>query len=302
MKNFFVSALTLVSAISLAAGQSKESRAYIMTDDGNFSAYIAAASNKSLRYRENTNSTAYKDLRLASITVYFLEPAEFTEAMELYRSRQYSAALEKFKACTKAYDKVDEVPGNYSTLATFYQMECHRKLGDLEAIGAVLKDFIAKPLLHEQHLLQIELYKVFWDAVRLKEWPRIAAIASDPDWKDRQLAGSLRAQIAYCTGLALEGMDQPIRALDSYNVTFVADFAASEVLTRKAALASLRIITNHEEVKLAMKLFGSDDFSKNSDGAFLLREGIALVKLWDKILGGGEALPADYRELLKYDK
>ena len=51
---------------------------------------------------------------------------------------------------------------------------------------------------------------------------------------------------------------------------------------------------------LAMKLYGSEEYDENSNGAFLIREGIALVKLWDKSLGGGEKIPAEYKIFLKY--
>ncbi|MDB4578297.1 hypothetical protein N9105_03195 [Akkermansiaceae bacterium] len=302
MKTFLISALTLVSAASFVAGQTKEPRALIMTEDDDFPAFIVASSAKTLRYRETEQSTNYKDVRLSSINVYFLEPEEFTEAMELYRSRQYKAAFEKFGICAAAYKKVDEVPGNYSTLATFFQMECHRKLGDLEALEKMVETFVAGPLMRQQHLAQIEIYKVFWDAVRTKAWPRIVSIATDLEWEERKLAGDLRAQVSYCTGLALEGVDKPLKALNAYNGAFVADFAASEVITRKAGLACLRILKTHEDVVLAMKLFGTDDFEENSNGAFLIKEGIALIKLWDKSLGGGEPLPAEYKVFLKYDK
>ncbi|MDB4382205.1 hypothetical protein N9Z40_04890, partial [Akkermansiaceae bacterium] len=126
--------------------------------------------------------------------------------------------------------------------------------------------------------------------------------ATDLEWEERKLAGDLRAQVSYCTGLALEGVDKPLKALNAYNGAFVADFAASEVITRKAGLACLRILKTHEDVVLAMKLFGTDDFEENSNGAFLIKEGIALIKLWDKSLGGGEPLPAEYKVFLKYDK
>lgn len=302
MKIFLISALALVSATSFAAAQSKEPRALIMTDDDTFPAFIVASSAKNLRYREKETSTVFKNLRLASINVYFLEPAEFTEAIGLYRSRDYQAALASFKVCAATYSKVDEVPGNYSSLATFYQMECHRKLGDLESLMSMVEAFSPGPLLREQHLAQIEIYKVFWDAVRTKAWPRIVAIASDTDWVERKLSGGLRAQVAYCTGLALEGVNEPIKALNAYNGSFVADFAASEVLTRKAALACLRILKTHEDVALAIKLFGTEDYDENSNGALLINEGIALVKLWGKSLGGGEKLPDEYKMFLKYEK
>jgi hypothetical protein len=304
MKKFLFSALSLVSASSFVFGQTetKEPFALIMTEEDSFSAYIVASSKVSLRYREQKQSTTYKNVRLASTNVYFIEPAEYTQAMELFRARKYVEARDQFTICAATYAKVDEVPGNYSTLANYFVLECHRKLGDLNALDTALERFIAGPLLHQQDHAQIEIYKVFWDAVRTSAWSRLVSIAGDPEWEEKKLAGELRAQVSYCTGLAYEGIKKPGMALNAYNGAFVADFAASEVITRKAALACLRILKNHEDVVLAMKLYGSEEYDENSNGAFLIREGIALVKLWDKSLGGGEKIPAEYKVFLKYDK
>ena len=306
MKKSLFSALALLSLAGPATAQREENvetpQVLIMTDDDSFKAWIVNAAGRELRYTETENSTAYVDARIAAVNVYFLEPSAFTEAMGLYRSRNYKDAHAAFKACAELYKKFEEVPGNYSTLATFYQMECSRKLEDLKSLDEELSKFIATPLLNNQHKVQLEINKIFWDAVRTKAWSRVISISEDPDWSERKLAGSQRAQINYCTALAYEGVKQPLKALNAYNGAFVADFAASEVITSQSALACLRILKSHEDVILAMKLFGTEEYSENSNGAFLLKEGIALVKLWDKSLGGGMKLPEEYKFFLKYDK
>lgn len=306
MTKSLFSTLALLSLISPLAAQVKENvetpQVLIMTDDDSFKAWIVNAAGRELRYTETEKSTDYVDARISAVNVYFLEPSAFSEAMGLYRSRNYKEAHAAFKACADLYQKFEEVPGNYSTLATFYQMECSRKLEDLTTLEAEMSTFIADSLLNNQHKVQLEINKVFWDAVRTKAWERLIAISEDPDWAERKLAGSQRAQLSYCVALAYEGVKKPLKALNAYNGTFVADFAASEVLTNKAALACLRILKNHEDVALAIKLFGTEEYSDNSNGAFLLREGIALVKLWDKSLGGGNKLPDEYKFFLKYDK
>ncbi|MGJ8697602.1 MAG: hypothetical protein ACSHYF_14890 [Verrucomicrobiaceae bacterium] len=302
MKTLAISALSLFSTVTLLSGQvaSKEPRALIMTEDDTISGFVVASSSKSLRYKETEQSTNFKDVRLSSVNVYFLEPPEFTEAMEVYRNRNYEEASEKFALCAETYKKVDEVKGNYSTLAVFYQMECARKLGNLTKLSEMMSTFIAEPLIRKEHLTQIELNNVFWEAVRTKAWARLIAIGTDPDWQDKVFSGSLRAQINYCMGMAYEGEKEPLKALNAYNGAFVADFSASEVLTRNAALACLRILKDHEAVVLGMKLYGTDDYDEASTGAFLIREGLALVKLWDKSLGGGQKMPEEYKVFLKY--
>ncbi|MEN8693699.1 MAG: hypothetical protein ACN4GG_05205 [Akkermansiaceae bacterium] len=307
MTKSIFSALATVSLISPAVAQQvKENintpQVLIMTEDDSFKAWIVNSAGRELRYTETENSTDYVDARISSVNVYFLEPSAFAEAMGLYRSRNYKEAHTAFAKCAALYEKFEEIPGNYSSLATFYQMECSRKLEDLATLEAEMEKFIATPLLNNQHKLQLEINKVFWDAVRTKAWERLISIGKEPEWAERKLAGSLRAQVNYCLALAYEGVKEPIRALNAYNGTFVADFAASEVLTSKSALACLRILKGHEDVVLAMKLFGTDEYSENSNGAFLLREGVALVKLWDKSLGCGAELPEEYKVFLKYDQ
>lgn len=301
MKTIVTTALVLATSLGSAYGQkTKDAFALMFKGDDTLKGWIVAASSKTVRYKETENSTTFRDLRLSTAKVYFLEPVEFTEAMELYKSRNYAEAKDKFAACAALFKKVEEVKGNYSVLSTFYQMECLRKLEDLAQLEPMIQDLNVELLPRDEHRTQVEIYSVFWEAVRTKSWSRLDAIASDPKWKNRKLSGGLRAQISYCHGLALEGIDKPINALTAYNHAFVADFAASEEISRKAALNCLRIIDNEESVKLAKKLYSTEDHDPDSVGSFLIKEGIALIKLWDKTLGNGATLPANYKGLLKF--
>ena len=301
MKTIVTTALVLATSLGSAFAQKeKEPRALMFTDKNVLKGWIVAANDKVVRYKETENSTVYRDLRLAAAKVYFLEPPEFTEAMELFKSRNYAEAKDKFEACAKIYKKVDEIKGNYSTLSTFFQMECLRKLEDLAQLSPLIESLNFELLGRAEHHTQVKIYSVFWEAVRTKSWSRLDAIASDPEWRNLKVSGGLRAQMSYCHGLALEGLDKPIQALTAYNHAFVSDFAASEEITRKAALNCLRIIDNDDSVKLAKKLYNTEDHNPDSTGAFLIKEGIALIKLWDKTLGNGATLPANYKGLERF--
>ena len=298
MKKILTTALLLAGSVSSLFAA--EPRILIITADDTFSGFMIASDKTHFLWRETEKSNVRRKQNQSTATVYFIQPPEFTEALDLYKGRQYKEAAEKFAEVEKAYSKIDEIPGNPSVLAGFYQMECHRRSGDLEALMTKFSTFIPDTLLQENHKLQCELYSVFWDAVRTKGWSRLDAIAMDDKWRLRKLPGSLRAQIAYCHGLALEGENKPVKALNAYNNAFVADFSASEEITRKSAENCLRILADHEDVKTTMSLYETEDYSDNSNGALLIKEGTALLKLWKKVLGAGEKVPAKYEIFLKF--
>jgi len=273
----------------------------IVPDDPPQRVWVTASSSTNIEYKTTTNSVDRKRVPRSKVdSVYFFEPKPYKAAMKLYRNRDYKGAQEQFTLTKEAFKSVDDLPGNFSTLAAFYELECARRQGDLEGLSALLENYLSGPLMREDQKAQEEVY-VVWDAVRTKSWPRLNSLAdemlSQNKWTSSQLA-----QIYYCKGLALEALNRPLHALNAFNGAFTADFTASEELTKLATLACLRIIDNHDEVRLARDLYDTEDRDENSEGHRLLLEGTALCELWNKALGGGKALPEEYRSFLKYKK
>jgi len=299
MKTILRAAFALTASLGSSFAQN-DPQVLLMTDKETYTGFMVAADKTKILWKENEASTVRRQLSLATTTVYFVQPVEFTEALELFKSRNYKDARTKFAECSDLYQKVREVKGNFSTLAKFYEMECARKLGDLDGLAALYETFDPENLLHEYHKMQVKIYGIFWDAVRTQSWVRLDGLVTGDEWRKARLPGNLRAQLAYCHGLALEGMQMPIKALNAYNGAFVADFGASEEITKKAALNSLRILSKHPDVDLTMNLYKTEDYSDDSSGALLIKEGTALIKLWDKTLGAGEKLPENYKIFLKY--
>ena len=261
--------------------------------------WIEDASEKSIRFRENPQSLNRIDVALRKVSVLFLTPPEFAEALALYNNRKYEEAQPAFKAAREKYAFTEEVPANYSTLSGYYEMECARKLGKYEEIEQLFSKFRPGPLPLETQKTQLELYP-FYNAIRNEDWPRLGVLVGE--WEDRKVSGSIRAQLEYANGLALEGKGDLENALIAFNKAMVADYAASDVLVRKAALACFGIYSKHPDVELARKLHGTPDENPNSNGASLLAEAASLVQLWNSALGRGEALPDDYKGFLKYQK
>ncbi|MEN8775165.1 MAG: hypothetical protein ABF379_06380 [Akkermansiaceae bacterium] len=299
MKKLLTAALLLTASVGSLFG-AKEARILIITDKDTFTGWMMDSNKSKFLWRETQQTLVNREQSLRTCTVYFLQAPEFTEALELYKSRNYKSAALKFAVCAEEYNKLTEVKGNPSAMASFYEMECYRRLEDLEKLSELAGKFEPENLLYKFQKVQYEMYGVFWDAVRTKSWSRLDAICRDEKWRGRKLPGNLRGQIAYCHGLALEGAGQPVKALNAYNNAFVADFASSEEITRKSAVNCLRIILDHKDVKTAMELYSSEDYSDDSNGAALIKEATALLKLWDKVLGSGEKVPAKYKVFLKY--
>lgn len=297
MKTLLSLVLTVVLSSSLWAVDAK---AIIVMEDDAQAVWITGASATQIEYKET--EVAIDRIRMARsklVSVLFYEPEQFKEAQRLFENRDYAAAKEKFKVCAEAFKALEELPGNYSTLAGFYQLECCRIQEELEELAQLLEEYRSQPsLVREAQKRQFEVY-IAWDAVRTKSWPRLVALTTEMLAQDTW-TGSQLAQIYYCRGLAYQGLDKPTKALNAFNGAFTADFTASTEITRKATLNCLRIISGHEEVKIAMGHFGTEDEDPNTNGYALLQEGVALCDLWKKALGFGQPLPDEFVGLLKY--
>ncbi len=258
---------------------------------------LVAATRTSIRYRIPEGSKDVLDFVLQDGAAVFLsEPKDFAKAMDLYQGRKYAAAMEQFVAIKEHYRPIEGLEDSYSTLAAYYEMECLRKLGDLEGLATALQKFSKGPLSREYQIRQLELY-VLWDAVRTKSWERLEALTNER--ANLRLPGDQRAQIAWCQGLALEGLGRPAEALVSYQTALTADAGASEEITRQAALRILAIYQQDADVKLALSLWGKDPAKVSEKARAKLAEAEAVAALFEKSLGSGVALPAEFRVFTK---
>lgn len=273
--------------------------AYLTKDGGSGRVWIEQSDAKKITYRENPKSVNRIAVSTREATAFLLTPPDYSAALALYENRNYAEAKTAFVAARDKYKFTSQLPGNFSVLSAFYEMECARKLGNYEEIETLFAKFKPDTLLLKTHRTQLEINPIY-NAIRSEDWPRLEILCSE--WSDKKVTGSIRAQLEYAHGLALKGLGKPEEALNALNKALVADYAASEILVRKAALACFAIYTEHPDVQLARKLHGTPDENPNSTGASLLAEAAALVQMWDTALGRGEALPADYKAFLKFQK
>ena len=202
-KLVFSLTLLIASAAKVAAADAMAVISYIepiSKQEDVLKVWITAASTTQVEYKTTPQSLNRTRLKRSAIkSIYFFEPPVFKEAMDLYESRDYRGARDKFSECKTAYDKLDNIKGNYSTLAGFYEMETCRKIFDLEALNKLLDVYQADTLQREHQRNQLEVYAV-WDAVRTKSWARLDALATEIVVK-KQWIGEHLAQIKYCHGL-----------------------------------------------------------------------------------------------------
>lgn len=292
----------LFSAFTLAASAQQapfQTPALLIDKEGGFQrVWLVAATKTAVRYREAEVAVDTKDAKIGDFgAIYIYEPREFSAAMDLYQARKYNEAKAKFIEVKERFKPIEPLENSPASLAAFHELECLRQLGDLDGLAAALQAFTKSSITRESHLRQLELY-VLWDAVRSKSWDRLDILAKER--ATTRLPGDQRAQVAYCHGLALEGLNRPQDALFAYQTALTADAGASEVVARQAALRVLAIHHADADVQGAIKVWGTKDENKNSKGYADLLEAAAVAELFEISLGAGAALPSEYKAFLKY--
>lgn len=304
MKPFYYLLFTIFS-FSLSGAFASESLARILYENGSHDdVLVSAYKNGSIQYRINAraiNSSIINRNQYQSI--YFYKPAIYSEAMALYRDGKYAKAKEKFLECERAYRSVDTAPGNYSSKAGFYSMECSRQLEEYATLEKERASFLTTGINRKDYLQQIELY-IFWDALRLQEWKRIELLAKE--WEKRSLSGAQRVQVAYCYAVALDNLSKEnpklvTEALNAYNRVFTADFGASRELLISAANNLLAMYSRQPDVELAIKRWNKPDEQKASEGYQRLLEANAIAQLYEDA-GFGKIKPLNqkYKKFLRY--
>lgn len=296
----FTAALLLALPIAAFAQKEPFQAPALLIDEGGAvdRAWIVAATKAAIRYRETAVAVDTVDAKVADYkSIFFFEPSDYTEAMDLYQARKYTEAKAKFAQVKERYKPVYPLENSPGALAAFYEMECMRKLDDLEGLAAALQQFDKAPLTRENQLRQVELY-VMWDAVRAKSWERLGKLAKER--AESRMPGDQRAQVAYCHGLALENLQKPDEALMAYQTAMTADAGASEDVAGKAALRVMAILTSDAEVKRAMREWDSPAASKGGVGYAKLTQAAAVAGLYEMTFGAGTPLPKEFQDLPKY--
>lgn len=272
----------------------------LITDDGKFLRCIVLG----VRGGQIYYKTGFKALQTvrkpvaAFSGIFLFDPPAFALGKKLFRDRKYKEAIAQFEKTKEYYKKFKDLDNNFSDLSQYYILECHRKLHNYAEIEKIMELFISTKLTRPSHQTQLEVYKL-WSAVNSKNWARLARMTEE--WRTRKVPIGIRAQIAFCEGLAHEGLENQSKALNAYATAMTADFTKSDSIVRQAALNSLRIYAKDEGVKTAIKLWKTEHEEKQKVGYIKLGEANALARVYDKAgLGAGVELPAEYKLFQKY--
>ncbi len=260
--------------------------------------WLVSADKELLRFHESESSSTVVEMKRSELAaVDVLEPPDYVNALVLYRGRRYEEAKAAFIAVRDRFQPLATLSNNPGTLAGFYELECMRRLGDLEGLAKGLQGFAKGPLTRETQLHQLEL-DLLWDAARAKNWEQLETLARERS--NSRLPADQRAQIAYCRGLALEGLNKPAEALSAYATAMTADGWASEEIARQSALRVLAIHKADPEVAEAAKHWDPKNADPADKGRARLLEAAAVARLFELTLGAGVPLPAEYKEFLKF--
>ena len=291
--------LSLLAISSLAGSAAEPLPALLLYDENKFERiWVTGMNSTTLAYKVGPNLPAISKIARSKFkNVFFLEPELYTDAMRDFRTLDYQSALGKFQQVEAQYAPVNDQPGNYATLAAFYQLECHRLLGDLDKLEEGMDKFQPRYLEREDLKAQLETNQA-WLAVHKEEWPRLASAGEKMAHSAK--INDQRAQIGYCWGLACEKTGQNVKALTAYAYAITADAATSQVTVKDAVHRSLGIYKGDEEVQQAIRFYGTPDEKPRSSGHLRLLEAGALAAAYPLMFGENAKLPDEYKDFLKY--
>ena len=262
--------------------------------------YLLAVTRTKIAYKMGAANVAPVVESMSEVDSIFLyEPKDYLEALDLFEGRKYAKAKGAFAQVKEKYGKAfPGLPDNPGVLAGFYELECLRKLNDLEGMRVALKGFKRDALTNRVALQQLELYEL-WDVIRSGRNKEALSLVAE--YKGKQLPGYQRAQVAYCQARAMEELIYPDHdILLAYQTAITADFGADEIITRDAILRSLGIIHSHEQVQAAIRAFEMTNGREMLGGFNLAMEAAGLCAIYEKQSDAQEPLPAQYRYFLKY--
>lgn len=198
-------------------------------------------------------------------TIFFQEESKLMgRGRQAFLQGAYEAAAKIFGKVATDYEGISALKGNFASEARFFQLECLRRLGKYEELGALLDSKSGKMIKGTQDKLlgeQVKLMKMWaaysagkWDVVkaglRFYEVPQVGdAKAFLPAPVFKKMSKPLMIQMAFIRGKMYEQEKKPSLALDDYYRAFTITYGNEPALAKQAMLAALAIEAGDPKVK-----------------------------------------------------
>lgn len=291
----------LIAAFAASPLSAKPAPAKLIIDDTDFEdVFLVAASDTKVRFQRSEFGQSTEDMEREFIqSIYFIEPDEFAAAKRTFDLGDYETALKQMQAVKREYRTLNNLPGNYSSLAGFYEMECLRNLGRLTELKEARLNFDPTGLTRQYQREQIDLYRL-WEQMADESWRSLANTAPDLALSTR--VSGLRAQYGYLGGMGMMNASQPIKALNSFAIAMTADGGASKKIARESAIQSLEILLADESTTFAreQEAAGAEDYNPQSVGALRNVQAGAVITVYENSFGIGYPLPEKFEVFRKY--
>lgn len=170
------------------------------------------------------------------------EPDAWTRAMQWYdlgRFAEAAAIFEQVAAEANRSRFYYPVPGNYSTRAHRRLLDCHRRMGDAEAVARELEKF--EPDRMPKAEREVPPALLVWAAAGEEDWTRVTQLTSR--FESEVSPGSEQGtEIAYLSGLAHEQQGAVREAVVAYGQAYSLNAATDPRLSRLALERSINLV------------------------------------------------------------
>ena len=268
-----------------------------MKDGSSKSSLLVRADKAKVFYIDNVNDTTESAISRDNIeSIFFYRPSSFHKGLESYKLGKFNEAKAAFQTCKKEYQGLKILLGNYSVLASFYEMECARRSGDLESLDKLLDSFRPEALINENFINQLSIYP-FWNAVKSRSWDKMLLLAKQ--WDKKKLPAYQRAQVSYCHALALQAKGEEEESLLKFNEVLALSNLKEVDLVENACEKIIDTILAKPGTMDVKKKLRTDKAKKNSTAYYQLLEAASVARLWNNLTNQTRKLPSKYKDLLE---
>jgi len=299
MKNLLLSSTFTCLALS-ASAESLKAKVSIPVKDGKpiiTDVTIEELNDKDITFIDTT-STKRKYALEDTLSVFIYRPEIYTDALEAYHDGDLKAAQKMFSKCKTDFQLFKNTENSYPLLASFYEMECARRLGDYKTLDNLQKLFIPKNLKIESHRSQVEVYTA-WEAYNGKDWSRLLAMM--PEWEKKNITATQRAQLEYCFGAALMETGEINRARVAFSSSLALNqFKEPELFILAAKRGIDSILADKRVDTIKSKVLGGEEITDPTRTYYKLLEAVSIARMWDEHVDSlPEKLDPKYEDLLK---